>query len=343
MSHELAQNAEGKDSFAQVGTMQAWHGLGQSLSEGASIETWKKEAGLDWDIKCSPVMYHAKSIETPETKGLDLVETLSMPGRKLCYRSDNNAALSVVGSKFKIVQPGETLEFYRDLIETAGFSLETAGALFGGRKFWALARCGASISVLGVDEVKPYLLLASACDGSMSTVAHFTTVRVVCNNTLQMALGGSSGSAIRVPHSADFDPKVVKEELGVVSELWESFDEAANILAKFRINREDAIQIVAKELKVVQKGEKQLFGDELLAESLSLRSIINLFDGAGMGADKKSTKGTAWGLLNAVTEHFDHQAGSKSSDKSRAFERAHLTDRAQVKVRIANSLLSTIS
>ena len=97
-------------------------------------------------------------------------------------------------------QPHEVLEFYRDLTEAGGFELETAGVLKEGRKLWALAKTGQETLLRGGDKVAAYLLLATSCDGKLRTTARFTSIRVVCNNTLQMAVGDSSG-AVKVPHS----------------------------------------------------------------------------------------------------------------------------------------------
>jgi phage/plasmid-like protein (TIGR03299 family) len=81
--------------------------------------------------------------------------------------------------------------FYRDLVDPGGFELETAGVLKGGRKVWALACTGQEILLKGNDQFKSYQLLATACDGTLATTAQFTSVQVVCNNTLQMAIGDS--------------------------------------------------------------------------------------------------------------------------------------------------------
>ena len=98
------------------------------------------------------------------------------------------------------MQPHDVLGFYRDLVSVSGFELETAGVLKGGKKLWALARTGDEMMLSGMDQVKGYLLLATSCDGSLATTAQFTSIRVVCNNTLQMAVGDNLG-AVRVPHS----------------------------------------------------------------------------------------------------------------------------------------------
>lgn len=285
---------------------------------------------MNWEAKPSDVFYKADG------------KQLKMPERKLLYRSDTHAALSVVGSKFNVVQPGDALEFYRDLIDTAGFKLETAGCLFGGRKFWALARCGESTRIMGQDEIAPFLLFATAVDGSMATCAHFTSVRVVCNNTLRMAIGAhGQGAKVRVPHNAVFDAEDVKKELGVVKKLWSDFVGDIGRLAKFKMDRNDAIDFVAEQLKL--ESDQFSNQEELVESSLALRNIIRLFDGDAKGADFKSSKGTAWGLVNAITEYYDHHAGAKSADRSRAFERAHLTDHAKFKTEAANELLKLVA
>jgi phage/plasmid-like protein (TIGR03299 family) len=104
------------------------------------------------------------------------------------------------------VQPRDILEFYRDLTERSGFELETAGSLKGGRKIWALARTGQTGLLKGNDRTNAYVLLATACDGTMATTAQFTSVRVVCNNTLAVALNGQTQS-VKVSHRSVFDGK----------------------------------------------------------------------------------------------------------------------------------------
>ncbi len=114
--------------------------------------------------------------------------------QRVLYRSDTHAPLSVVSQRYQEVQPMEILNFYKDLTEQSGFELETAGVLKGGRKFWALATTGQSTALKGKDVSNGYILLATACDGTLATTAQFTSVRVVCNNTLAIALRGQNSS-----------------------------------------------------------------------------------------------------------------------------------------------------
>lgn len=328
MAHELDMTND-RANMAYVGTL-PWHGLGQALTEDADLDTWRVEAGMNWNVNDTALVYKG-------AQGQDVI----FPDRRVLYRSDSSGALGVVSNNYKIVHPGEALEFFRDLIADQGFKMETAGCLFGGRKFWALAKCGEAARIMGQDEIKPYLLMASSCDGSMATAVHLTSVRVVCNNTLRMSIGAEGQNAqIRVPHSATFHADSVKQQLGIVEGAWDNFLQNIDKLANLQIDRDFAIDIVADELKAEWKNKEgdDMTRDEMVDSSIVLRRIMKLYDGESLGNDYRSSKGTAWGLVNAVTQFFDHEAGGKG-DKSRAFERAHLTDRASLKVNVTNRLL----
>ena len=103
-----------------------WHGLGNRLPAKQPLDVWQREAGMDWQIKESPVRFMADSIGTLGT-------IHSFDEQKVLYRSDTKAALSVVSQRYQIVQPKEVLEFYRDLTDVSGYELETAGVLKAGR------------------------------------------------------------------------------------------------------------------------------------------------------------------------------------------------------------------
>ena len=199
------------ESMAYVGDT-PWHGLGNRLSAHQPLQTWLVEAGMDWHIAQSDVLFNVAP---------DGLHIRPHTDAKVLYRSDTLAPLSVVSNRYKVVQPDEVLGFYKDLVKAGGFELETAGVLKGGRKLWALARTGQESALRGGDTVKAYLLLATSCDGSLCTTAQFTSVRVVCNNTLQMATGDSKG-AVKVPHSTQFDAAAVKNALGLGLSSWDS-------------------------------------------------------------------------------------------------------------------------
>jgi len=274
-----------------------WHGLGQRLPENQPIEVWQKAAGMDWNVRESDVLY--------SVSGGDGLHLKTNPDNKVLFRSDTLAPLSVVSKRYKVVQPQEILEFYRSLVSAGGFELETAGVLKGGRKLWALAKTNQQTVLKGGDKVKAYLLLATSCDGTLCTQAFFTSVRVVCNNTLQMAVQGSSG-VVRVPHSTTFDPALVKHELGLGLSSWESFTRSIKELASRPVSVTEAKAYLVNVL-----GDPNL---PLTEQPKPVKTVFELFAGRGMGAGMTSADGTAWGLLNALTEHVDHARQARTQD-----------------------------
>jgi phage/plasmid-like protein (TIGR03299 family) len=332
MAHELDTKSNGQAAMAYVGE-KAWHGLGQALTAESTIDEWKVEAGMDWMAEVTPVIFQAGG------------KTFRQNSKNVLYRNDTLAPLSIVSSKYKIVQPDEILEFFTSLTSDAGFQMETAGCLYGGKKLWALAKTGKSVKIAGVDEIKPYLLLGTSMDGSMATSAHFTSVRVVCNNTLRMAIGNNGQRAqIKIPHMAAFNSDAVKVDLGLAADAWDSFIESAQTLTTIKLDREEAIQIVASEMKNnwLDADGNSMLPMQMVENSKELKAIMDLYNGQGLGSQLISAKNTAWGLVNAVTQYMDHESPSKGVDRSKQFDRAQFGDRANFKTNVANKLLDLI-
>jgi phage/plasmid-like protein (TIGR03299 family) len=277
-----------------------WHGLGEKLTAKQPIEIWQKQAGMDFEIKETPVRFMTESAG-------NLGSILSFPEQKVLYRSDTKAPLSVVSNRYQVVQPKEILEFYRDLTEISGFELETAGVLKAGRKVWALARTNQSATLKGNDTVNGYVLLATACDGTLATTAQFTSIRVVCNNTLAIALANGTG-AVKVSHSTSFDPVAVKAKLGISVSSFHEFMYQMKQLSERKVKSREA-----------EKFIQTLFGGKDTSAAVqgyerAMAKVQDLFNGHGKGSEFSSSKGTAFGLLNAVTEFVDHERRARSTD-----------------------------
>ncbi len=290
------------EKMAYVGQT-PWHGLGNQLSPRQPLEVWQREAGMNWTIQESPVRFMADSIGN-----LGTIHTF--PEQKVLFRSDTKAPLSVVSNRYHTVQPREVLEFYRDLTEVSGYELETAGVLKGGRKFWALARTGQAQALKGNDQVNGYLLLATSCDGTLATTATPTTVRVVCNNTLSIALNGAP-QAIKVPHNTRFDPQMVKRQLGVAVSEWDEFMYRMRQLAERKVRPQEARKFMLNVLCDLQPGEGM---PDKLPNERAIQRVESLYNGRGRGSELASASGTAWGLLNAVTEYVDHERRARSTE-----------------------------
>ena len=294
MAHMIDETT-GRAAMAYVGKT-PWHGLGQSLTEGATIEEWTREAGLAYTVKESPVLFRTDAATEPEV----------FTGRKVLHRSDTGGALAVVSDGYHVVQPAEVMGFFEKLVQLGGFQLETAGALSHGKRVWALASVGAGADVVDGDTVKPYLLLGTSYDGTMATVAKFTTIRVVCNNTITAAVADQS-AAVRVLHSERFDADRVRLELGIVADNWERFLVQSRKLATVPMAEAEADAFVAELLKPYHSSTLAV------TDTRAYKRIMQLFRGASIGNELAGA--TRWGMLNAVTELVDHERGR--SDNTR--------------------------
>lgn len=297
MSHNVDLST-GKPAMAYVGSV-PWHGLGEALVEGAPLEEWIKAARLEWTLNRVPVQYLARgSLQT-------------MEGRFVLVRSDTGQGLSVVSEDYNPVQPAEVLEFYRTLVDRYGYILETAGALDGGRKVWALARTGLVTDVGAGDELAAYVLLATSCDKSLATTAMFTSVRVVCQNTLSFAFMDQRRQRrrhVKVPHSRRFIPDEVHRELGLIDKAWEDYLSQVRRMAGHKIDTEGASAFYERLLKT--RDDKPLS----LAGERERNTLLSLFTTAP-GQNIATASGTLWGAVNAVTYYVDHQRRSPSSDR----------------------------
>lgn len=151
-----------------------WHGLGTEVQEAPTSADALICAGLDWEVIQKNVYAEDGSL---------------IPGYKVNTRSTDNAALGIVSDRYKVVQNEDAFQFTDDLLG-AGVTYETAGALQGGRKVWLLARMPHRYIIAG-DEIAPYLVVMNSHDGSSGIRVAMTPIRVVCQNTLNLALNSA--------------------------------------------------------------------------------------------------------------------------------------------------------
>ena len=317
MAHQVEQ-------MAYVGDT-PWHGLGNQLTQNQPIEVWAQQAGMDWRIESSDVSYMAQN-----ERGQSII--MPYEEQRVLYRSDTHAPLSVVSQRYQEVQPKEILEFYRDLTEQSGFELETAGVLKGGKKFWALARTGQTTALKGKDVSNGYILLATACDGTLATTAQFTNIRVVCNNTLAIALRGQSSNAgvVKVPHSTKFDADKVKQQLGISVRAWDEHMYEMKQLSQRKVTQGEAaayfdavfnntnMSVIDQEENIIQFYRNIATPNPAKEKSepngRAMTKVLDMFNGQGRGAELSSAKDTAYGLLCSITEFADHERRAMSTD-----------------------------
>lgn len=291
-----------------------WHGLGKRLTPDSSLDVWAQESGLGFKVESAPAVFNlpGKSLFT---------------GKRVLYRADTEAPLGIVDPSYKVVQPVEVLEFFEGLVAKHGVHIETAGSLAGGKRVWALAQLSDDTPIIGHDNVRPYLLMSTSFDGLSSTVAKLTAIRVVCNNTITMAIGGSDGTTgkterdvsgravntlVRVKHRSMFDSKEVLQSLGVAEDTWSRWVIQTRLLAEKAMDEAAADKFLQALLPNPEKKEA-----EKVRGSKGYKAIMNLFQGGAIGADLTQGQ-TAWAMLNAVTEHVDHHTGRSDDSRMRS-------------------------
>jgi len=299
MAHEI-DFTTGTAAMAYTGET-PWHGLGFQLPRTASIEEWRQAAQLEWEARTAELEY--------AIPGLASNIRYQVPERMMLYRSDTNQPLSIVSRHYKPVQPAEVLEFFRDLkTEIGGFKLETAGALQGGKKVWALARAPKAAVIGTNDVVARYLLLATSYDLSMPTTVQQTSVRVVCMNTLRMSL---ANKALRTIHMHEWNPTAAKRELGLDGE-WNEFIKTMESLTFIGPLDDSFVEDFYKTNLFTGLDRSRPWFSETGASRLVGRLMELYHDGPG--AELASAKGTLFGAVNAVTRYYDHQHRTRTSD-----------------------------
>lgn len=296
MAH-MIDTTTGVPAIAFVGKT-PWHGLGQELTPGESIETWTKSAGLAWGVNRTQVEFTLGDSDTPRY----------MANRHVLYRDDTFAPLSVVSDSYKVVQPAQIMDFFRELTAQSDAQMETAGSLQDGKVIWALARMGQDFLIKD-DAVAPYLMLSTSYDMSTPTIAKLVATRVVCHNTIQMALSEDGRRQIRIPHSTEFRSADIRAGLDISLNEFEAFKQKALKLANmpFGMTEMDAYLI-----KLLQPSVGEIDGDQI-RKSKTYAKIVELFKGNQLGAEQDAVQNSAWGALNAVTEYIDHGKGRNQS------------------------------
>ena len=301
MAHMIDTFSRATASYAS--TQREWHGLGQLMVPGASIEEWQAQAGMDYKVQRSVIRYATqRDLTSPE-------QFRTVDDKHVLFRSDTGAALGVVSDSYKVVQPMEVLEFFRDWAAQGGLTIESAGVLFGGRRYFATAKLSDAVSVDGGrDTVVPYALLSTSADGSLATECRWTTVRTVCNNTLTMARKGAA--AFKVSHRSVFVADDARAVVESAHEEFGAFMTAARYLSTTKMNVKEAEGMT---LQLLMKTN-----EEVTRASAGFNRIMGLFNGQGLGSNFETSHDTAWGWLNAVTEYVDHHSRTRSAENRTA-------------------------
>jgi phage/plasmid-like protein (TIGR03299 family) len=298
MAHELEINElTGEASFASL-RQPAWHKLGTVFTEEVSSAEMLKLAHLDnWNVRL-------EDVAIPEDFQSD--KSFSFVARTNPFDKAKTDVLGVVGERYKPLQNEELFDFADTLLD-AGGRWETAGSIKGGRVvFGALALDRETIlDPTGVaDKINTYLLVNTSHDGSIAIQASITPVRVVCANTLNMALGnrgrnGTVKQSFKIRHTQTAQGKiaVAREALGLANAYMDEFDKMANAMIQTEITQKQFEDIIALAYPAPETDAKGSFKKHDTKVDM-IHSIYN-------GDFNNTISGTAWGALNGLTERLD--------------------------------------
>lgn len=266
----------------------------EGLATGREI---REAAGLDWTVDKREIYVGRKGLKIPD--------------KFATVRSDSGAPLGVVGRAYHPVQNDELDAWGDALVDSGDAKYETAGSLKGGRTvFFSMELDGVDVNIAGKspDELKTYLLLTNSHDGSRALEAVITPVRVVCVNTLNMALGAKKAS-FRMRHVGGVEGKLAaaREALGITFRYTELFAEIAGKLALKKVVDEQVEEIMRSVFS--SDIDDKRWENSKAAAAVELYHSSDTLDGI---------RGTAWGVLNAVAEYADWEAKFKGRGTSTA-------------------------
>lgn len=295
----MAHMLEKTDNIAYVGAT-PWHGLGTKVEADLTPAQIQTVAGLDWTVSKRPLVYTG-SIG-------DGSDDLEISDRFALVRDSDDQFLDIVGKTYRPTQNKDAFEFFDAFVKETKLKMHTAGSLCSGRYVWALAETEKSFTVGKDDRVESYVLLVSPHQFGKSLVVQQTTVRVVCQNTLNLALNEKGVVSYRMPHSRQFNAEAklqAAKVMGLVTETFATFKGEVELLAEKKVKRIDVVDFFTELLKLDPQSLLAA-NDDGLPKSRNLRQFMEAYEGGSPGADLPGTKDTLWGVVNAVTYVMDH-------------------------------------
>lgn len=266
----------------------AWHGLGTVVQEAPTSADALHLAGLDWKVIQKPVFTDNKEI----------------PFYKANVRDSDNSVLGIVSDRYKIVQNTDAFDFTDSLVG-GDVHYETAGSLKNGRTIWLLAKMP-NTTILG-DEIEPYMCFTNNHDGSGAIRVCLTPVRVVCNNTLNLALSSAKRSW-STKHIGNIEAKMreAKHTLGLAYDYMDGLAKEADVLAHSKISTDEISKILDEMFPIVEDAsERQKANVKKAREEIYM---------CYLAPDIEKFIGTKYGFINAVADWCDHATPARLTE-----------------------------
>lgn len=276
-----------------------WHGLGKKVENATTSAEAIEAAGLNWKVE----KVQLQRIDGPK---VDKFATI---------RSDTRETLGVVGNVYDPLENKSAFSFFDAMVGEKAAMYHTAGCLGTGEIVWILAKLPGYIRVIGDDVSEKFILLTNRHDGRGAVQVQFTPIRVVCQNTLNIALGQTS-KKFKARHDGLLGTHIkdVREYLGLIDAKTALFEEAARKMAAIQLNHEGWKEFVIA-TGLVPEADKD--GKTSTRAENIMEDVSRLFE-HGKGQDMPGAKKTAWGGFNAVVEYVDYVRSSKNGQRAQS-------------------------
>lgn len=301
MGHHIDQTVDKQGAFAHVdeGEGSIWHSLGHPIKRGATPAQIAKVASLAWQVESRPVKFDIDEL----TEGTDF-------SHQVHFRSDTKQVLDVSGKGYVPHQNIEVLEFFDEYIHAGEMYIDTAGSLQEGRYIFVQAKITEPFELGSGDIIQSRVLLMNPHQYGKGMIAKICNTRTVCWNTVQLALS-ERGKQVMISHIKQFNKArrdEAKRSLGIARERVAAFNLDAKKLVKLRLDDQASLELLVK----VFDGKVAL---PLEQQGRTINRLMELYKGAGIGSKLMTAKDTGWGLLNAVTQYYDHEYGRTAESR----------------------------
>lgn len=293
MSHNI-EIVNGKPQIAYVGEV-PWHGLGTRVAPNLTPGQFIVEAGVDWEVDLVPAY-------------ADINGKQRSINRSALVRSSDDRILDIVTNDWHPMQNLDAFKFFDEYVKRGDLEMHTAGSLDNGRVVWALAKMKESFELFMGDKIDQYMLFSNPHKYGYAAEARSVFTRVVCENTVAVALRENTLNSVKISHRAEFDQDRVKMELGIAHQKADDYKEIAKFLGESKAEKQDIVEYF-KTLFPVLSAKKEGEGRKTISKNASLAlEVLETQPGT------QFAPGSWWQAVNAVTFMTNHMLG-KSQDR----------------------------
>ena len=305
-----------------------WHGLGTQVPKGVAATEMIRAAGLDWTVQ----LRQARGASRINRKGeFSRYEVVRMPRKDT---KDSEVLLGVVSRRYKPLQNAEAFNFFDAIVSDKKAYFETAGALGDGERIWVMARMPESMEIVRGDDCFRYLLLSNTHSGEGSVIVKFTCVRVVCQNTLMLAMKDGQ-KAYHVRHSKQMQFKLdeLAEFLAITQEIFSEAEKSFRNLA--------AVEMIKDRLDeyfeaVLPRSEAQQKSGERPRKWAVIQKIFE----SQPDLQLSGVRGTLWAAYNAITRFEDYKCPLQEEQPDQRLERTWFGGSAETKLKALDQALA---